>query len=116
MIRAASNERDEMQNNLKAELGMAIFKFRDAERRIGLFATSLVPKATQALEVAKQEFSTGKADFMTLIDAQRTHLEFRLMLERATADREIALGEIGCCIGRYDVGIGRDASPPAERR
>ncbi len=115
MIRAASNERDDMRNKLKAELSMAIFKFRDAERRIGLFATSLVPKAAQALEVARQEFSTGKADFMTLIDAQRTHLEFRLMLERATADREIALGEIGCCIGKYDVGINLGVLSPASR-
>ncbi len=116
MIRAASNERDEMQNELKAELSMAIFKFRDAERRIGLFATSLVPKAAQALEVAKQEFSAGKADFMTLIDAQRTWLEFRLMLERATADREIALGEIGCCIGKYDVGAELGVSSPTSRK
>jgi cobalt-zinc-cadmium efflux system outer membrane protein len=105
MLRAASNERDEMQNELKAELSMAIFTFRDAERRIDLFASLLIPKATQALEVAKQEFSAGKSDFMTLIDAQRTWLEFRLMLERATADREIALGEIGCCIGKIDVGV-----------
>ncbi len=101
MLRAASSERDDMQSRLKAELNMAVFKFRDAERRIGLFGTSLVPKAEQALEVARQEFSTGKADFMTLIDAQRTLLEFRLMLERATADREIALGDIGCCVGKY---------------
>ncbi len=103
MIRAASDKRDDMQNMLQAELSMAVFKFRDAERRINLFATSLVPKAAQALEVAKQEFAVGKADFMTLIDAQRNLLEFRLMHERATSDREIALGEIGCCIGKYDV-------------
>jgi len=116
MLRAAVNDRDNMRNMLKAELSMAIFKFRDAERRIGLFATSLVPKAAQALEVAKQEFSTGKADFMTLIDAQRTHLDFRLMLERATADREIALGEIGCCIGKYDLGNNPRVLSPASRK
>jgi cobalt-zinc-cadmium efflux system outer membrane protein len=105
MIQAASNERDNMQNMLKAELSMAVFKLRDAERRIGLFTSALIPKATQALEVAKQEFASGKSEFMTLIDAQRTWLEFRLMLERASADREIAIGEIGCCIGKFDVGV-----------
>ena len=108
MRSAVFHERDNMQNMLKAELSMAIFKFRDAERRIGLFAGSLIPKAAQALEVAKQEFSAGKADFMTLIDAQRTWLEFRLMLERATADREIALGEIGFRVGTFGGGGGRD--------
>ncbi len=111
-IRAAPNELDDMRNMLKAELSMAVFKFRDAERRIGLFSNSLVPKAAQALEVARQEFSTGKAGFMTLMDAQRTLLEFRLMLERSTADREIALAEIGCCIGKYDVGVEPGGSSP----
>lgn len=115
MLRAASHERDNMQNMLKAELSMAIFKFRDAERRIGLFSASLVPKAAQALEVAKQEFSAGKSEFMTLIDAQRTWLEFRLMLDRAITDRDIALGEIGCCIGKYDVGVELTKKTPEAR-
>lgn len=114
--RAAVNNRDDRRNMLKAELSMAIFKFRDAERRIALFTTSLIPKAVQALEVAKQEFSSGKTDFMTLIDAQRTLLEFRLMAERATADREIALGEIGCCIGKYNVGVELNGKAPGEKK
>ena len=104
MINATINERDNMRNMLIAELKMAIFKSRDAQRRITLFKKSLIPKATQAMEVARQEFSTGKTDFMTLIDAQRTLLEFRLMAERATVDYEIAMAEIGCCIGKYDIG------------
>jgi cobalt-zinc-cadmium efflux system outer membrane protein len=109
MRRAATGERDNMQNRLKAELSMAIVKFRTAERRMDLFRGSLIPKAEQALEVAQQDFSSGKVDFMTLIDGRRTWLEFRLMLERATADREIAMGEIGCCIGVYSI-----ASTPGE--
>ncbi|MBU4211732.1 MAG: TolC family protein, partial [Verrucomicrobia bacterium] len=112
--RATVNNRDDRHNMLKAELSMAIFKFRDAERRTALFTTSLIPKAVQALGVAKQEFSAGKADFMTLIDAQRTLLEFRLMAERAAADREIALGEIVRSIGKYDVGVELDGKAPGK--
>lgn len=104
MIQAAVHERDNMHNMLRADLSMAIFKLHEAERKIDLFAESLVPKAMQALEVAKQDFSSGKSDFMILIDAQRTLFEFRLMAERAVVDREIAMGEIGCCIGMYGVG------------
>jgi outer membrane protein TolC len=102
--RAAINEKTDLRNSLRAELSMAVFKTHDAERRISLFSTSLIPKAEQALEVAQQEFSSGKAGFMTLIDAQRTLLEFRLMAERAAVDREIALAEIGCCIGKFNLG------------
>ncbi|MBM4143627.1 MAG: TolC family protein [Lentisphaerae bacterium] len=103
MLEAAATDRDNMENALKAELKMALFMTRDAERRMRLFGDSLVPKAEQAYEVARQEFSAGKADFMTLIDAQRTLLEFKLMRERAVADREIALADIGCCIGKYGI-------------
>ncbi len=106
LVQAASRERDNMQNRLKAELSLAVFNLRDAERRIALFESSLIAKAAQSLEVAKQEFSTGKSDFMALIDAQRTLLAFRLMRARAVADREIALGDIGFRIGRTDLGVG----------
>lgn len=115
MVRAATSERDNMQNMLKAELSMAIFKVHDAERRIALFSGSLIPKATQALEVSNQEYKAGKSGFMTLIDAGRTWLEFSLMLERATVDREIALGEIGCCIGKYAVETAETEALPAGR-
>ena len=116
MRRAAVNDRDDRRNMLRAELSLKVFKFRDAERRIALFATSLIPKATQALSVAKQEFSTGKTDFMALIDAQRTLLEFRLLAERAAADREIALGEIGCCIGKDYIGDELDGKTPGKKK
>ncbi|MFH1969310.1 MAG: TolC family protein [Verrucomicrobiota bacterium] len=114
MHRAMVNNKDDRHNMLKAELSTAIFKFRDAERRIGLFTNSLIPKAVQALGVAKQEFSAGKTDFMTLIDAQRTLLEFSLMAERAAADREIALGEIGRNIGKYNVGVEAGGKTPGK--
>ena len=110
---AAANERDDRLNMLKADLSASVFKFHDAERRIRLFTESIVPKAAQALEVAKQEFSAGKTDFMTLVDAQRTLLDSMLMGERAAVDREIAIAEIGCCIGKYGGAVGTDGSAPA---
>lgn len=96
---AATHDRDTMRNRLRAELSMAVFDFRDAERRINLFRESLIPKAEQALEVARQAYGDGQTDFMTLIDAQRTLLEFQLLSERAVSDREIALGNIGWGVG-----------------
>jgi outer membrane protein, heavy metal efflux system len=98
---AVTQDRDTMRNQVRAELSMAVFNFHDAERRIELYQESLIPKAEQALTVAWQAYADGQTDFMTLIDAQRTLLEFQLMAERAIADREIALGEIGCCIGAF---------------
>jgi outer membrane protein TolC len=100
---AALNARKQMEVDLQVELEAALFDLRDAQRQIELLNTSLIPKARQAFEVAQSEFATGEAGFMSLIDAQRTLLDLSLKLERARADREIALGEIGCCVGKYDV-------------
>ncbi len=96
---AASHDRDNLRNRLRAELSMAVFQYRDAERRIELFEGSLVAKAEQSLQVTRQAYSEGQAEFMMLIDAQRMLLEFELLAERAAADREIALGEISRRVG-----------------
>lgn len=91
-----------MENGLQLDLKKAIFELQDADRQIALLKKSLIPKSQQAFEVAKQEFMTGDALFMTLIDAQRTLFDLSLNLARAEADREMALGEIGCCVGKFD--------------
>ncbi|MEI6971153.1 MAG: TolC family protein [bacterium] len=101
MARAVASERDDRRNTLRAELSMAVAKHRDADRRASLFASTLVPKAATALDVARQGFAAGQVDFMTLIDAQRTLLDFTLQADRAAADREIANAEIRCRIGRF---------------
>lgn len=99
LLRATEHDRDEMRNRLRAELSLAVFQFRDAERRSELMTQSLIPKARQALAVARQAYADGQTEFMTMIDAQRTLFEFQLLAERALADREIALADINCCVG-----------------
>jgi len=105
MYNAVSEERKNLVNHLKVELRMALFQSKDALRRIKLFEDSLIPRAKQSLEVARQDYISGKAGFMALIDAQRTLLEFTIMHARALADREIAVAEIGCCVGKYQAPV-----------
>jgi outer membrane protein TolC len=100
---AATHSRRRLESDLQLELKEALYDMRNAERKLKLLDKSLIPKARQALEVSKKEFENGEASFMTLIDAHRTLLDLSLNLERARADREIALGAIGCCVGKYDL-------------
>ena len=110
---AAAHDRDAMRNRLRAELSMAVYQFHDAERRIALFNESLIPKAQQALTVARHAYADGSVAYLTLIDAQRTLLEFQLQAARAVADREIALADIGCCVG-FDPADRTDLSDPTD--
>jgi cobalt-zinc-cadmium efflux system outer membrane protein len=100
---ASVHNRKQLENNLQLELKQALFDLRDSERQIALLTKSLIPKAQQAFDVARKEFTSGSTPFMTLIDAQRTLFDLSLTLERSKVDREIALGEIGCCVGKYDI-------------
>jgi outer membrane protein TolC len=91
---AAKLMRLEEENKLEVELEEALFGFRDAQRKIDLYGDSLLPKARQSLEVTQKAYSTEKAGFIDLIEAQRTLIRFRLARQRALADRAVKLAEI----------------------
>ncbi len=96
---AALRQRMDRANILAADLKMALFAFRDAERKIELYRHTLLPRADQSLEVTSQAFETGQAGFLDLIDAQRVLIDFRLSLERALADRAIAVARVESLVG-----------------
>lgn len=97
---AAELTRENRSNLLEADLRIALFRFRDTERKINLYGDTLVPLAGQALNVTEEAYRSGSADFLNLIDAERLLLEFQLAHERALADREIALAEVEKLVGR----------------
>lgn len=91
---AAENLRIDQENQLTADLQMTLYKFRDAERKVDLYQQTLLPKAEQAMEAARESFEAGSIDYISLLEAERTLLEFQLAAERSLADREIRLAEI----------------------
>lgn len=92
-------------HQLSAELDLALYHFRDAERKVGLYRNTLIPKAQQAIDVALKGFETGKVSFTDLLDAQRSLLAFQLAGERELANTHKRLAEIEALTG---VGAGRE--------
>ncbi len=84
---------------LEADIQQALFNLRDADRKINLYKESLIPKATQSLEVNRQAYEAGKMEFINLIDAERMLLEFELAYERALADHLIARANLAQLTG-----------------
>lgn len=80
--------------DLTVEVAMKSYEYRESTRLLALLQDSLLPKARQSLEVARSGYSTGAADFIDLIDAQRTLLEFRLAEVEARIKRELALADL----------------------
>jgi outer membrane protein TolC len=95
------------QIQLAVEFADQSFMFREATRNLKLLNDSLVPKARQALEVARSGYSSGKTDFINLQEAARTLLEFELAATTAGANRELALAEVSLLV----VGIAPPGAP-----
>jgi outer membrane protein TolC len=97
---AAVCDRKEKLNSLAADLKMESFNFRNAQRKIGLYRDTLLPKAQQALKSTQASYQTGTAGFSDVIDTQRELLEFQLNYERALADSQQALARLEAIVGR----------------
>jgi len=87
------------RETLDADIRQALFKLRDADRKLNLYKDSLIPKATQSLEVNRQGYEAGNMEFINLIDAERMLLEFELAYERALADHLIARANLSKLTG-----------------
>jgi outer membrane protein, heavy metal efflux system len=99
MERATERQHDARATMIAADLMDAFYRYRDASRKIDLFRDSLIPKARQSLAVSQTGFRNGTAEFMNLIDAQRTLLEFELAYEEAVTGQRIALADIDLLSG-----------------
>jgi cobalt-zinc-cadmium efflux system outer membrane protein len=96
---AARLSMENRAQTLDADIRQALFKLRDADRKINLYKESLIPKANQSLQVNRQGYEAGKMEFINLIDAERMLLEFLLSHERALADHLIARAHLSKLTG-----------------
>ena len=96
---AAQRDREEALNRLHADLEMALYQFRDADRRVGLFRESLIPKGEEVVQTLDTGYQSGDEGFLDLIDAQRVLLEFQLQAARAESDRAQALAKTERIVG-----------------
>ena len=86
-------------DRLHAALETETFNARDAERQIGLYRDTLVPRARQSFAATETAFRAGEAGFLDLVDAERVLLEFELALERARTDRVLAVARLERLVG-----------------
>ncbi|MBI5685342.1 MAG: TolC family protein [Verrucomicrobia bacterium] len=86
------------QIQLAADFATRSFAYREATRNVKLLTDSLLPKARLSLDVARAGYSAGRVDFINLLDAKRTWLEFRLARVDARLQRELALAELSLLI------------------
>jgi outer membrane protein TolC len=96
--RAAAARLSAEQIALVVEFAEKSFMFREASRNLELLHERLLTMARQSLEVAQSGYVGGKVDFLNVIDAERTLLDFQLSEVEARLQRELALAELSLLI------------------
>lgn len=96
---AAELDRHSLDNRLRTGVAQGLFAYRDAERKLSLYADSLIPKGEESLQTTATAFEAGEGDFLSVLDAERLLLEFHLSRERALVDREVALANLELLTG-----------------
>lgn len=89
------------QYEAEADLTMALYGLRDAQRRVDLYGDVLRARGEQVLQATITSYRVGEATFTDLVQAQRELLTFELAHERALADRFTRVAEIEALMGRH---------------
>jgi len=97
---AYKEKKQEKENNLYAHAQAILQGYLTAERRLVLYQHTLIPKAHESLEVVQLGYVTGKSEFLDLIDAQRTLLQFKEDYLRAIVDLANSYAELELLAGR----------------
>ncbi len=80
---ALQKKLEDHKEMLRFEVKHFFYELNKAERLVVLYEKSLLPLAQKALEVSIAEYKTGKTDFLSLLDAETTLLNFRIDYQRA---------------------------------
>lgn len=106
MVKEARANVEAAQSTYQSMRNMALFQVKDAlnkveasQQTVDLYATSIVPQAEQTLKAAIIGYETGKVDFLTMIEAQRSLRNARLSYYKALADYESRLADLERAVG-----------------
>ncbi|MGD0077753.1 MAG: TolC family protein [Sedimentisphaerales bacterium] len=92
-------QRVDTENSLLAKASQAYYEYRDSIRKMRLYHDTLIPKGQELLRASEAAYRSGTIDFLSLIDAQRTLLDYHLAYERALADNRQKLAELEILAG-----------------
>ncbi len=99
MARRARYERKDLENSLAARTEQALYEFENSGRQVRLYGEALVPRAQELIDASQAAYMAGTIDFLRLIDAQQTLLQFQLARERSRADQQQRLAELEMLVG-----------------
>jgi outer membrane protein TolC len=93
-LRAAEARRQQAGNDLGAQLVDGIATLRDADRQLQLLEKTILPRARQALALARTAYQTGNASLLELLESQRSVIDIERLIANLRTMRDKRLVEI----------------------
>ena len=113
-------EYQERLDQVRYEVQSAMAQAEQSRRVVQLYEERIIPAAERSLDSAQANYSSGKLDFLRLLDAERQLNAQREMRYQAVAEYHKRLAEMERSTGGYvpytAAGIDSMAAPVAERR
>lgn len=87
-------------NGLEVTFEQAWFAYEDAERKQRLYQEQLLPKSLESLRTTEKAYIGDQVEFLSLVDAQRRYLSFKLISEKSIVDTYKAIALLQKMTGR----------------
>jgi outer membrane protein TolC len=99
-LRKSRLEKDNRENKLIARVFDVIYEIDDSRRKITLYGDTLLTQTETLVQATETAYTAGNEDFLSLIDAQRMLLKYRLDHERAAVDYQQRVAELEMLMGK----------------
>jgi len=109
--RAAAHAHRNTQRSLEGRLADFHAMAEASSRLLRLYGDRLVPEARLTFESSRASYGVGRVDFLTVLSAFTSLLEYRLRYEEENANLVRALAEIGPIVGETPLGAPLGGAP-----
>lgn len=105
-VKEMKSELEMLKSEYRAKENMIMFNVRDSYARVEaskkiveLYETAFLPQADETVKASLKGYSSGVADFLTLLDSQRNLEDFKIDHYKAILDLRIALADLEKAMG-----------------
>jgi outer membrane protein TolC len=112
---AAEREREAVELAIARDVTTALAKARSLQTRSAVLEQRALPASVRAAEAARVGYQSGRAELMSILEAERRVVQLRLELVRTRAELERAIVELEWAIGERE-GAERESSKPRRKQ
>jgi len=98
-------QQQSLRNTLQSQLEQYLAQLQESQQLLQLYKDSLLPLAQESFTTAKQDYETGRGDFLSLIATEKNLEKTLLMQERILTDYYQRLAQLDRVIGRVPTSI-----------